>query len=102
MAGKEKNMSKPSDTIVYLEIEKSKICREKSKLIMDKSIGLYVIFMFIGVVGFIFNYIDSFMLNTLIFMGITVLVIGTVPYMITVHKEEKKIDSYIKELKERK
>lgn len=84
------------DTQIYLEIEKSKIQREKAKLVMDKSISLYFLFMIIAVVGFIFNYIDSFMLNTMIILGIIILIVGTVPYILITQKEEKKIDSYLK------
>jgi len=84
------------DTKIYLEIEKSRIQREKSKLVLDKSIALYFIFMMIAVIGFIFNYIDATMLNTLIILGIVILIAGTLPYMIIVHREEKKIDKYLK------
>jgi uncharacterized membrane protein YqjE len=84
------------DTKIYLEIEKSKIKREKSRLVLEKSISLYFIFMLIAVLGFIFEYIDSFMLNTLIILGIVILLAGTIPYIWTVSKEEKKIESYLK------
>ena len=89
----------PTDTRVYLEIEKSKIKREKSRLVMDKSITLYVILMLIAVLGFIFDYIDSLMLNTLIVLGIVILLAGTMPYISIVHKEEKKIDEFLKKVK---
>lgn len=84
------------DIRIYLEIEKSKIKREKARLVLEKSIALYFIFMFIGVVGFIFEYIDSFMMNILIILGIVILIAGTMPYVMIVHKEEKKIDAYLK------
>ena len=64
------------DTKIYLEIERAKIKREKARLVLEKSIALYFIFMFIGVVGFLFGYIDSFLLNTLIVLGIIILVVG--------------------------
>jgi uncharacterized membrane protein YqjE len=84
------------DTKIYLEIEKSKIKREKARLVLEKSISLYFIFMLIAVLGFIFEYIDSFMLNTLIILGIVILLAGTIPYIWTVNKEEKKIELYLK------
>lgn len=84
------------DTRIYLEIEKSKIQREKARLVMEKSVGLYILFMIIAVVGFIFEYIDSVMLNTLIILGIVILVVGTIPYLLIVHKEGKKIDGFLK------
>jgi cation transporter-like permease len=86
----------PKATRIYLEIEKSKIQREKAKLVLEKSVFLYIIFMLIAVLGFVFSSIDSSMLNTLILLGIIILIIGTVPYMVLVHKEEKKIEGYLK------
>lgn len=89
----------PLDTKIFLEIEKSKIKREKAKLVLEKSVALYFIFMLIGVIGFIFDYIDQFMLNTLITLGIIILIAGTFPYMLIAHSGEKQIDEYLKKLK---
>lgn len=85
--------------IMYLEIEKSRINREKSKLVLDKSLVLYFTFMVVGVAGFVFDYIDSALLNTLIIVGIFVLILGTLPYLIIISKEEKKIDGFIARIK---
>lgn len=85
--------------VIYLEIEKSRINREKSKLVLDKSFVLYFSFLMVGVVGFAFKYIDSTLLNVLIIIGIAVLLIGTLPYILVIHKEEKKINSLLNELK---
>ncbi len=84
------------ETRIYLEIERSKLEREKARLVLEKSIALYIIFMMIGVIGFVFDYLDSVILNALIFLGICILIIGTIPYIIIVRKEEKKIDRYLK------
>jgi hypothetical protein len=92
-------MPRISDTRIYLEIEKLRINREKSRLVLDKSMSLYGIFMLIALLGFIFDYIDSFMLNTLVILGIVILITGTMPYMIHVHKEEKQINEYLGKLK---
>lgn len=88
--------------IMYLEIEKSRINREKSRIVLNKSLFLYVLFMLVGVVGFVFDYIDPTMLNILIIAGIIILVMGTVPYLVITHKEEKKINNFLKELKAEK
>ncbi|MBW2984349.1 hypothetical protein KY361_04495 [Candidatus Woesearchaeota archaeon] len=85
--------------IMYLEIEKSRINREKSRIVLNKSLSLYIVFMIVGVIGFVFDFIDSTMLNTLIIAGIVILVLGTLPYLLISHKEEKKIDDFIKKLK---
>ena len=94
-------MSKKGDEkeIMYLEIEKSRINREKSRIVLNKSLLLYVLFMIVGIVGFASDYIDSMMLNVLIMAGIAVLVIGTIPYLIITHKEERKINGFLEELK---
>jgi cation transporter-like permease len=85
--------------VIYLEIEKSRINREKSKLVLDKSFVLYFSFLVVGVLGFAFNFITSVVLNVLVICGIVILVIGTFPYVFIIHKEEKKIDGLLKELK---
>lgn len=92
----------PNDMVIYLEIEKSRIAREKARMVLQKSLALYTLFMIIAIVGFSFNYIDSYMLNAFIILGIIILVVGTLPYLIVVHKEEKKINDYLKALKSKK
>ena len=84
------------DLRIQIELERSRIKREKARLILDKSISLYFLFMIIAVLGFLFGYIDSFMLNTLIILGFVILIAGSFPYIRTVHKEEKKLDGYLK------
>ncbi len=85
--------------IIYLEIEKSRISREKAKIVLDKSLLLYFIFMVVGVIGFVFNYIDSVLLNFVIITGIIVLLLGTIPYMVITRREEKKINDFLMNLK---
>lgn len=81
--------------IIDLEIEKSKINREKSMLVLNKSLLLYFSFLLISILGFINSYIDQLMFNTLILMGLVVLVIGIVPYIRTMREEEKNINDMI-------
>jgi hypothetical protein len=85
--------------IIYLEIERLRIRREKSMLVLNKSLMLYFCFLLVGVVGFVFKYIDSFMLNILIILGIVILIAGSAPYLFTIHKEEKIIDKRLQELR---
>jgi hypothetical protein len=94
-------MAKKSDLreTIYLEIEKSRINREKAAIVLNKSLFLYVLFMLVGIVGFASNYIDSMMLNSLIIAGIVILIVGTLPYLAITHKEEKKINDFLKQLK---
>ena len=85
--------------IIDLEVEKSRLNREKSMLVMNKGIILYFAFMFIAVVGFINAYLSQTLLNVLIVMGLLVLIIGTVPYIKTMHEEEDRLNSLISSLK---
>jgi len=84
--------------LIHLEVEKSRLNREKSMLVMNKSLILYFVFMFVAVLGFVNHYISRTMLNVLILMGLCVLVIGTIPYVKTMHAEEKRLDELIKRM----
>jgi len=86
-------------TEIYLEIEISRIQREKAAIVLNKSIFLYFSFMSIGVLGFLLKYFDSFLLNLMIIIGIIVLFTGTLPYLLIAHKEEEKIKHFLSELK---
>lgn len=90
---------KISQQIIELELKKSDIRREKTRLVLDKCIWLYFLFMLIGVLGFVYGYIDSTILNFMIIAAFVILIIGALPYATTVSNEEKNIDSFIKQLK---
>ena len=92
-------MPKFNRDLMYLELERSRIKREKSKIVLNKSLFLYFAFLLVGVVGISFDFIDTVVLNSLILAGIFVLVVGTVPYLLVVTNEEKKINRMIEELK---
>jgi hypothetical protein len=79
--------------IIYLEVEKSRINREKARIVLNMGLILYFGFLIAGVIGFAFEYIDSFLLNVLVICGIVILIVSTVPYLIIIHKEEKWINS---------
>ena len=83
-------------------IEKSRLNREKSVLVLNKSLLLYFTFLFVGVIGFIYGYVKTFWLNVLIIMGLCVLVIGTLPYIRIIYEEEKKLDKSLEELRKTK
>ncbi len=85
--------------VIGLEVEKSRLNREKSMLVMNKSLILYFAFMFVAVLGFINGYISRTLLNVLIIMGLCVLIIGTVPYVRTMHSEEKRLNDLIQQMR---
>ena len=87
---------------INIEIERSKLNREKSLLVLDKSLLLYFSFLFIGVIGFVNGYINTTFLNILVVMGMVVLLIGLVPYLMTMHQEEKKLDTLLASYKGRR
>jgi hypothetical protein len=95
-------MVKKSDVekeITYLELEKSRINREKAKIVLNMGLVLYFGFLIAGVIGFSFEYIDSLLLNVLVISGIVILIVSTLPYLVIVHKEEKWIKSKLSVLR---
>ena len=97
-----KEVSSIDREIIYLELEKSRINREKSKTVLDKSFMLYFAFLLVGVVGFAADYIDQTMLKALVIAGIIILIIGTIPYILIIAKEENFIKRKLDRLKSRK
>lgn len=85
--------------ITYLEVERSRINREKAKIALYMGLILYFGFLIVGVVGFAFDYIDSLLLNVLVICGIVILIVSTVPYLVIIHREERWIKSRLEELK---
>lgn len=93
--GRVKKLSAAERAIIDLEIEKSKLNREKSMLVLNKALLLYFGFLLIGILGFVNRYIDRFMFNLLILMGLIVLVVGIIPYIRTMREEERNINRMI-------
>jgi uncharacterized membrane protein (DUF485 family) len=69
--------------------------REKSLLVLDKALLLYFSFIFVGVIGFISGYLTVILLNTLIILSFGVLVVGVLPYLVTMTREEKRLKELI-------
>ena len=67
--------------------------------LLEECVWLYFLFMIIGVLGFIYGYVDTKMLNFLIVASFIILIIGTLPYVRTISQEEKLIDDIIKKIK---
>ena len=94
-------LSDTDKAIINLEIEKSRLNREKSILVLNKSILLYFSFLFIGIIGFINNYLSRNLLNILVLMGLCVLIIGIVPYTKMMKLESQNLENLIKKIKKR-
>jgi hypothetical protein len=91
--------SKLTEMALSLEIEKSKLQREKSLLLIDKGLLLYFSFLFIGVIGFLNHYVSTNVLNMLVIMSFGVLGIAIAPYIVTMRKEEAKLDELLREIR---
>ena len=100
MAGKK--VSSLDIHILKLELEKSKLARERNMLVLNKGVFLYFTFMFVGVVGFTSGYVSSKALNWLILGGIACLIIGTIPYIFAAHKEQENLKKLLERLKEKR
>lgn len=85
--------------VTYLELEKSRINREKARIVLNMGLILYFGFLIVGIIGFAFEYIDNFLLNVLVVCGIIILIVSTLPYLIIIHKEEKWLKLKLDELK---
>ncbi len=94
--------SRKNSLVVNLVLEKSKLNREKSVLVLDKALLLYFSFLFVGVIGFVNGYLTVQLLNMLILMSFGVLIVGIAPYWITMRKEEKNLEALISEAKKGK
>ena len=80
-------------------LEHSRMNREKSLLVLDKSLLMYFSFIFVGVVGFVAGYFDARFLNIMVVLSFGVLAVGVVPYLMTMHQEEKRLNSLMKKNK---
>ena len=87
------------EKIIDLEIEKSKIHREDSLLVLNKALFLYFSFLILAIVGKVNEVITDNLFNFLIMAGIVILVIGIVPYLRFMREEGRKIESLIQKLR---
>lgn len=93
------NKSFIEEKLIDVQLEKSRLNREKSINLLNKGVLMYFSFTFLAIVGFINGYIGKNFLNILISMGLCTLLIGTIPYLYDMRKEEKSLDEIYKNLK---
>lgn len=94
-----KKLTEKKFMLMKLELEQAKIEREKSVIALDRSLFLYFIFLFAAILGFINGFANLQMLNTLVVLGIAVLIIGSIPYLKSSIKEKNILNQYINTLK---
>ena len=79
-----------------LELEQSRMLREKARVILDKSTALYGLFMIVSLLGFFYEKITARTLSLLVGVGILILVLGAVPYLLVTSREEKRIEALLR------
>ncbi len=85
--------------IFDLELEISKIKRDRSVIVLNKSMFLYFLCIGIALLGLFNGNLGFF--NVLILMGLCVIIIGAYPYIKTMYKEERRLVDLISDLKGR-
>lgn len=93
-----RKISEAEKQIIMLKIEKVKMQRERSLVILNKSVMLFFALLAVAVVGLINKIITIVQLNILVIIGISALLIGVMPYSIASRKEEKDLEKTIDEL----
>jgi uncharacterized membrane protein YqjE len=95
-----RKISEAEKQIIMLKIERVRLEREKSMMILNKAVMLFFAFLVVAVVGLINNIVTPTQLNILVMVGVSALIIGIIPYSISIRKEEKDIEATLKELTE--
>lgn len=72
---------KKEDLQITLEIERSRLLRQESMFVMNKSLVMFFVFMFAALLGFSANQISRGYFNLLLIMGMIVVIIGFIPYL---------------------
>ena len=93
-----RKLSEAEKQIIMLRIEKVKLQRERSLIILNKSVMLFFAFLGVGVIGLVNKMITTRQLNMLIILGILALVVGIIPYSFAAKKEEKDLEKTIDDL----
>ncbi|MEK6943674.1 MAG: hypothetical protein AABX00_06435 [Nanoarchaeota archaeon] len=93
-----RKLSEAEKQIIFLKIERVKLQREKSALILNKSVMLFFGFLGVAVIGLINKIITPMQVNILIVSGVLALVVGVLPYSFASRKEEKALEQTIDEL----
>lgn len=95
-----RKISEAEKQIIMLKIERVRLEREKSMMILNKAVMLFFAFLVVAVVGLLNKIITPQQLNILVLLGVGALIIGVIPYSLSIRKEEKDIEATLKELTE--
>jgi len=78
--------------LLEINIERSRIARERAILVFLESLFIYFSFMFIAVFGFVNKFLNGQALNWLVLAGLVALCVGVLPSVIMMFREGKKFD----------
>ena len=93
-----KSVLSPSRSMVYeVQLELSKLRREKSIIVLNKAIFLYFFFIFFSVISLLTGFQTIF--NVLVILGLMSVIVGSVPYIRTMYAEERNLTEMIQDLK---
>ena len=93
-----RKLTEAEKQIIMLKIEKVKLQRQRSILILNKSVMLFFAFLAVAVIGVINKIVTATQLDILVFIGILALLVGVLPYSISSRKEENELEKTIDEL----
>ena len=93
-----RKLSEAEKQIIFLKIEKVRLQRERSAMILNKGVMLFFGFLGVAVIGLVNGIISPFQVNMLIIGGVLALIVGVLPYSLASRKEEKALEETIDEL----
>ena len=89
------------EKLVDLKVERSKLNREQSTLMLDKGLLVYFAFLVIAILGLIKDMINITQFLILIVLAFSVLFVTSLPYIRMMLTEKKMIDDLISDLEAR-
>lgn len=84
-------MKKEAGDRLRIELERSRLNREKGMTFLNNGMYVYFCFIFVAVIGFVNHYISKQTLDMLIILGIAAIIIGAVPYIAIFRQEDKRL-----------
>ena len=96
------SLSSVERILYHLKMEETRLRMNHSVTVLDKSILIYFLFLFVAIVGFINSYVNVQMLYLLVICGMFVLIIGLLPYVRTAVEESGQLERMIADLERRK
>lgn len=95
-------LSQKEQQKIALQIERSKMKRDKSVVILNRGLIIYFCTILLAVFGFVNNYLSRITLNVLIIGAVLILIAAAMPFIASMYRDERDIDCMIKNLSDRK